>query len=50
MNLRPVRIAGDAQGTSSVYDISVRNDAGSLSRGYPSIMRVKDFVALEVSI
>ena len=48
VSLRRVRISGDAQETSPVYDIFVRNDARSLSRGYPSIMRVKDFLTLEV--
>ena len=50
VNLRPIRISGDVQGTGPVYDIFVRNDAKSLSRGYPAVMRVKDFLALEVHI
>ena len=49
VNLRPIRISGDAQGTGPVYDIFVRNDARSLSRGYPAVMCVKDFLTLEVN-
>ena len=42
VNLRPIRISGDVQGTGPVY-IFVKNDAKSLSCGYPTVMCVKDF-------
>ena len=49
VELRQMRVGGDSKGAGQVYDIFIRADDVSLmKKTYPALMRVKDYLNIEV--
>ena len=48
VELRQMRVGGDSKGAGQVYVIFIRADDVSLMKNYPALMRVKDYLNIEV--